>query len=100
MSSLNLKCMLTNSDFATVNIDLCILLFILTLKTTQWMIREIIFIIKSDSVIVIRCSHTVLLTLQNENSDLPSKTTKCWEWSCLLFYYKHRAAHANPVITP
>ena len=38
---LNLKCLLTNSDIATVYNDLCILLFILTLKATQGMMREI-----------------------------------------------------------
>ena len=36
--------MLTNSFIATIYIDLCILLFILTLKATQWMMHEIIFI--------------------------------------------------------
>ena len=38
--------MLTNSDIATIYIDLCILLFILTLKVTQRMMHEIIFIIR------------------------------------------------------
>ena len=38
--------MLTNSDIATTYIDLCILLFILTLKVTQRMMHEIIFIIR------------------------------------------------------
>ena len=37
--------MLTKSDIATVYIDRCIL-FILTLKATQWMMREIIFIMR------------------------------------------------------
>ena len=36
--------MLTDSDIATVNIDLCVLLFILTLKATQLMMCEIISI--------------------------------------------------------
>ena len=36
----------TNSDIATVYIDLCILLFILTLKATQQMMRERIFIMR------------------------------------------------------
>ena len=38
--------MLTNSDIVTIHIDFCILLFILTLKATQWMMREIIFIMR------------------------------------------------------
>ena len=44
-SSLNLKCRLTNNDIATVYIGLCILLFIITVKATQQMMCEIIFII-------------------------------------------------------
>ena len=47
ISSLNLKCMLTNSGIATILIDLSILLFILTLKATQWMMCEIVFIMQS-----------------------------------------------------
>ena len=39
--------MLTNSGIATILIDLYILLFILTLKATQWMMCEIIFIMQS-----------------------------------------------------
>ena len=46
ISSLNLKVMLTNSGIATSYIDLCILLFILTLKATQWLMHEIIFIMR------------------------------------------------------
>ena len=38
--------MLTNSDIVTVYIDLCILLFILTLKATQQMMHETIFIMR------------------------------------------------------
>ena len=37
--------MLTNNDIATVYIGLCILLFIITVKATQQMMCEIIFII-------------------------------------------------------
>ena len=38
--------MLTNSDIGTICIDLCILLFLLTLKFTQQMMHEIIFIMR------------------------------------------------------
>ena len=38
--------MLTNSDIATIYIDLWILLFILTLKATRRMMCEIIFIMR------------------------------------------------------
>ena len=41
---------------------------------------------------LIRWNHAVLSTLQHENSDCPSKTTKSWEWSCSLCYYKHSAS--------
>ena len=40
--------MLTNSFIATIYIDLCILLFILTLKATQPQMRAIIFIMHVD----------------------------------------------------
>ena len=36
--------MLTNSGIATIYIDICILLFILTLKATQQLMPEILFI--------------------------------------------------------
>ena len=36
--------MLTNSGIDTIYIDICILLFILTLKATQQLVPEIIFI--------------------------------------------------------
>ena len=39
-----------------------------------------------------RSSHDVLLTLQHENSDFPSKTTKSWKWNCSFCYYEHRAS--------
>ena len=38
--------MLTNSEIATIYIDICILLFILTLKATQQIMPEIIFIMR------------------------------------------------------
>ena len=38
--------MLTNSEIATIYIDICILLFILTLKATQQFMPEIIFIMR------------------------------------------------------
>ena len=38
--------MLTNSEIATIYIDICILLFILTLKATQQLMPEIIFIMR------------------------------------------------------
>ena len=38
--------MLRNSGIATFYIDICILLFILTLKATQQLMPEIIFIIR------------------------------------------------------
>ena len=38
--------MLTNSEIATIYIDICILLFILTLKATEQLMPEIIFIIR------------------------------------------------------
>ena len=43
MSSLNLKYMLTNSSIATIYVDICILLFMLTLKARQQLTHEIIF---------------------------------------------------------
>ena len=45
MSSLNLKCMLTNSSIATIYIGLFILLFILTLKAIRRLVRGIVFIV-------------------------------------------------------
>ena len=36
--------MVTSSSIATIYTNLCVLLFILTLNATQWMMREIIFI--------------------------------------------------------
>ena len=45
ISCLNLKCMLTNSGIATIFTDLYILLFVLTLKATQRLMREITFIV-------------------------------------------------------
>ena len=36
--------MLINNDIATIYIDICILLFIFTLKATQQLMPEIIFI--------------------------------------------------------
>ena len=44
ISSLNLKYMLKSSGIATFYIDVCILLFILTLKPAQRLMYEIIFI--------------------------------------------------------
>ena len=38
--------MFTNSGIATIYIDICILLFILTLKATQQLMPEIIFIMR------------------------------------------------------
>ena len=38
--------MLTNSEIATIYIDICILLFILTLKATQQLMPDIIFIMR------------------------------------------------------
>ena len=38
--------MLTNSGIATVYVDICILLFILTLKARQQLMPEIIFIMR------------------------------------------------------
>ena len=38
--------MLTNKGIATIYIDICILLFILTLKATEQLMPEIIFIIR------------------------------------------------------
>ena len=57
--------MFTNSAIATIYIDLCILLFILALKTTQWMTREIIFIMRvsvrnNDEACVLRIMHETL----------------------------------------
>ena len=42
-----------------------------------------------------RWSHAVFLTLLHENSDLLSKTAKCWKWSCSLCFYKHEASSCN-----
>ena len=39
-----------------------------------------------------RSSYAVLLTLHQENSYFPSKTTNSWEWGCSLWYYKHSAS--------
>ena len=57
--------MFTNSAIATIYIDLCILLFILALKTTQWLTREIIFIMRvsvrnNDEACVLRIMHETL----------------------------------------
>ena len=38
--------MFTNSGIATIYIDICILLFILTLKATQQLMPQIIFIMR------------------------------------------------------
>ena len=39
-----------------------------------------------------RWSYAVLLILQHENSDFPSKTTNGWEWDFSLWYHKHSAS--------
>ena len=41
--------MLTNSGIATVYIDLCILLFLLTLKATLQLMHEIIFVMSVNA---------------------------------------------------
>ena len=51
--------MLTNRSIATIYNDLGILLFILTLKATQWLIGEIIFIrcvsVRNNAEVCVSC---------------------------------------------
>ena len=58
ISNLNLKCMLRNSGITTIYIGLCILLFILTVKTTQRLMSEIIFIMRVNVMYNVLCEIT------------------------------------------
>ena len=55
ISNLNLKCMLRNSGITTIYIGLCILLFILTVKATQRLMSEIIFIMRVNVMYNVWC---------------------------------------------
>ena len=50
--------MLRNSGITTIYIGLCILLFILTVKTTQRLMSEIIFIMRVNVMYNVLCEIT------------------------------------------
>ena len=73
--------MLTNSDIAAVYIDLCILQFILTLKSTQRMMHEIIFIMLVN--FIMRVKREKQCWAEACVSHIMRETWQVWNWAIL-----------------